>query len=117
MAFFLNKVEMAGIVGQSKVMTAGEKSVARFSLAINYAYKDREGCPVIETTWVSCVAWESKGIAELDTIMKGTKVRLCGRIRCVRYTDSSGADRTATEIVVNSLEIIPAEEPMEFETP
>ncbi len=117
MAIFLNKVEMAGIVGQSRVTAAGERSMARFSLALNYAYRDRDGGAVIETTWVNCTAWDGKDMADLGALAKGTKVRLRGRLRCVRYTDSTGADRVATEVAVSHLEILPEGEPMELETP
>ena len=47
---YINRVELQGIVGTSKVISIGDKKVVRFSLATNYAYKDKEGYPVIETT-------------------------------------------------------------------
>ena len=46
----INRVELRGIVGTSKVTCIGDKKAVRFSLATNYAYRDREGYPVIETT-------------------------------------------------------------------
>ena len=46
----INRVELQGIVGTSKVISIGDKKVVRFSLATNYVYKDKEGYPVIETT-------------------------------------------------------------------
>ena len=46
----INRVELQGIVGTSKVTCIGDKKAVRFSLATNYAYKDKEGYPVIETT-------------------------------------------------------------------
>ena len=46
----INRVELQGIVGTSKVTSIGDKKTIRFSLATNYAYKDKEGYPVIETT-------------------------------------------------------------------
>ena len=47
---YINRVELQGIVGTSKVISIGDKKVVRFSLATNYTYKDKEGYPVIETT-------------------------------------------------------------------
>ena len=47
---YINRVELQGIVGTSRVSNLGEKNAVSFSLATNYAYKDREGCHVIETT-------------------------------------------------------------------
>lgn len=46
----INRVELQGIVGTSKVTSIGDKKAVRFSLATNYVYKDKEGYPVIETT-------------------------------------------------------------------
>ena len=46
----INRVELQGIVGTSKVICIGDKKAVRFSLATNYVYKDKEGYPVIETT-------------------------------------------------------------------
>ena len=46
---YINRVELQGIVGTSKVIFIGDKKAVRFSLATNYAYKDKEGYPVIET--------------------------------------------------------------------
>ena len=46
----LNKLELRGNVGFSRVQVFNSRKVARFSVATNYAYKDRDGMPVIETT-------------------------------------------------------------------
>lgn len=46
----LNKVELRGNVGSYKLQTVGEKQVIRFTLATNYAYKDKTGAAQIETT-------------------------------------------------------------------
>ena len=47
---YINRVELQGIVGTSKVTSIGDKKAVRFSLATNYVDKDKEGYPVIETT-------------------------------------------------------------------
>ena len=46
----LNRVELRGTVGSVYVKDFGNTKVANFSLATNYVFKDRDGCPVIETT-------------------------------------------------------------------
>ena len=46
----INRVELRGIVGTSRVTEVGDRNLINFSLATNYAYKDSDGCPVIETT-------------------------------------------------------------------
>ena len=64
----------------------------------DYAYKDREGAAVIDTSWHSVVAWEGKNIHGLDKIVRGTKVHVTGRLRYQKYTGGltglSGCPRT-----------------------
>ena len=57
---YINRVELQGIVGTSRVSNLGEKNAVSFSLATNYAFKDREGCHVIETTWHNCTFFADK---------------------------------------------------------
>ena len=52
----LNKIELRGNVGNIRVQAVGENEVANFSLATNFAYKSKDGTPVIETTWHNITA-------------------------------------------------------------
>ena len=84
----INRVELQGIVGTSKVTNIGDKKAVRFSLATNYVYKDKEGYPVIETTWHACSVWAER---EDDLMMyrKGTPLHIEGRIhRCERLREN-----------------------------
>ena len=100
---YINRVELQGIVGTSKVICIGNKKAVRFSLATNYAYKDKEGYPVIETTWHSCSAWAEKE-DDLTKYRKGTPLHIEGRIRNIRYTDANGCERTTLEVVATKIE-------------
>ena len=102
----LNKIELRGNVGNIRIQTVGDNEVAHFSLATNYAYKGKDGTPVIETTWHSCIAFEGGHVSGIDRIVKGTAVHLTGRIRCYRFIDVNNAERTGNEIVVNTLEVL-----------
>ena len=99
----INRVELQGIVGTSKVISIGNKKAVRFSLATNYAYKDKEGYPVIETTWHACSVWAERE-ADLTMYRKGTPLHIEGRIRNIRYTDASGCERTTLEVVATKIE-------------
>ena len=57
---YINRVELQGIVGTSRVSDLGEKKVVNFSLATNYAFKDRQGSSLIETTWHNCTSLADK---------------------------------------------------------
>ena len=101
----LNKVELRGIVGNAKSQSVGDCSVTRFSVATDHIYKSRSGMPVVETTWHNCTAW-SNTIPDATKLERGNGVHLTGRLRMQRYTGADGSERTATEILVQSLEIL-----------
>lgn len=104
----LNRAELRGRIGAVRVTELSETSVARLSVATNYAYKGSDGCAVIETTWHTVVVWESKAVSKetLKSIAKGDAVHVIGRIRNQRYTDSEGNERTMSEIIASEFEIL-----------
>lgn len=104
----LNKVELRGILGVVRVMPVGDMRYATMSVATNYAYKDAEGCPVIETTWHLVTAWEGKACDDLSSFQKGDQVHVTGRLRCRRYTDEAGIQQQRLDILANCLERIEA---------
>ena len=111
----LNKVELRGVVGSVRIQTYDENKMARISLATNFAYKDRDGTAVIDTSWHHVVAWEGRNILNLDKIAKGTRLWVTGRIRYQNYTGLDGVDRVATDILANRLTVLDDEEPMQYE--
>ena len=46
----LNRIELRGTVGSVRLQTFSENVMARITVATNYAYKDREGAAVIDTS-------------------------------------------------------------------
>ena len=98
----INRVELQGIVGTSRVSDLGEKKAISFSLATNYAFKDREGCHAIETTWHNCTFFADKE-DDLSIYDKGTPRLIEGRLRNLRYTDACGCERTTMEVVVSKV--------------
>ena len=96
------RVELQGIVGTSRVSNLGEKNAVSFSLATNYAFKDREGCNAIETTWHNCTFFADKE-DDLSIYDKGTPLHIEGRLRNLRYTDAFGCERTTIEVVASKV--------------
>jgi len=111
----LNKVELRGVVGGVRIQNYDDSKMARINLATNYAYKDREGTAVIDTSWHNVVAWEGRNIQGLERITKGSKLYVAGRIRYQKYTGVDGVDRIATDILANRLTLIEDPEPMQYE--
>lgn len=102
----LNKIELRGILGVIRVQNVGEQHHATMNVATNYAYKDADGCPVIETTWHTVTAWEGKDCPDLASLQKGDPVHVIGRLRCRRYVDSAGIDRVCYDVVAQHVERI-----------
>ena len=103
----INKIELQGCIGSVRTQSYNDKNVARISVATNYIYRDKEGTPVIETTWHNVSAWENgRGIKGLDTLRKGDNVHIKGRVHMVRYTDAEGQERTSYEVVATSVKLV-----------
>ena len=101
----LNRIEIRGNVGNVNIINVGNTRVAHFSVATNFAYKDRNGEPVIETTWHNVTAWEgNKGIPSLEIIAKGFPLYVTGRLRIQKYIAGDGTDKTSYDIIANTIE-------------
>ena len=104
----INRVEIIGRVGTASFNKVGEKGtpLLRFSVATDYVYKDREGTPVIDTTWHNVSCWGDRTGVAAEDIVRGCAVRVIGRIRQDRYTNAEGMERTTYEIQASSVEIL-----------
>jgi len=112
----LNRIELRGIVGFTRLQIFNGKKVLHFNLATNYVYKDKDGSPVIETSWHNVSVWEGKNIPELEKVTKGTKLQLTGRLRSQRYTDEEGVEKSFYEILANRMAIIDENTTMTYES-
>ncbi|MCI7196110.1 MAG: single-stranded DNA-binding protein [Bacteroides sp.] len=101
----INKIELRGNVGNVKLQTVGNNENIRFSIATNYAYKDKEGRPVIETTWHNVTAWNGKGMPDFHKIDKGTLVHVMGRLRTQKFEGNDGVEKQIYEVLANRIEI------------
>lgn len=113
----INKVLLRGTVGAVRVNELNGSAVAWMSLATNYAYRDKDGNAVIETTWHELTAFGSKNIDSdvLRSVQKGDRIEVTGRIRSNRYTGPDGETRYGTEIVCSVLKKIDPMESLEIE--
>jgi len=94
------------VKGTIRKQTYSGRMVANFSVVTEYAFKDKTGGSVIETTWHNVVAWQD-GDMPLELLEKGASVCVQGRLRCRRYTSESGEPRTSYEVIAASVNIVP----------
>ncbi len=97
----LNRIELRGIVGSVYVKDFGNEKVTNFNVATNYSYISKDGTPVIETTWHRIIAWNCT-----ETVTKGDKVHVLGRLRASHYVDDTGKRQTFYEVFANSVKVI-----------
>ena len=96
----LNRVELIGKVGKANVTKIGDTEVLRMPVATTYGYESADGHNV--------TAWKGEKVTAetIHGIDKGTDVRVVGRLRAIRFTDSEGNDRTTYEVFANEIEIV-----------
>lgn len=112
----LNKIELRGNVGSVRVQKAGGSRVAKISLATNYVYKNREGDPVIETTWHNISAWEGKNIPDLESIQRGDKLYVCGRMRAQKFLGNDGLEHTVYDVLAKNVQLIAGDDYLQYES-
>lgn len=103
---FINKIELQGIVGNTKVDTVEETKRIRFSLCTQNVYNSKDGDTVIDCAWFGCTAWQDDKIKDISKIKKGTTVHLKGRVRVQKYYHANDAIKYAWEIVCQEIEVI-----------
>lgn len=101
----VNKVILIGNLGKDPEVQYLDNNVslARFTLATNDSYKDKDGNRVDQTEWHNVVAW--RGLAKIaeDYLKKGSRIYLEGKIRTRSWEDKqTGEKKFATEIVADN---------------
>ena len=100
-----NKVTLIGNIGQNpevKELNGGNK-LAKFSLATNETYRNKEGEKVTDTQWHNLTAWGKTAEIVGKYLKKGSEVAIEGKLLNRNYTDKDGVKRYVTEIQVNEL--------------
>ena len=106
----LNKVELRGFIRNVSFSTYGESRLAHFTLATSYAYKMRNGTPVIDTTWHNVSVWEGRSMPDISLLEDGKCAHVFGRIRHSDYTTPDGTPRRYNDIIAQKV-IIEEEKP------
>lgn len=105
MSALKNHVQLIGNVGQEPTITNLEsgKKVARFSLATNEYYKDKEGNKQTDTNWHTIVAWGKTADIVEKYVVKGKEVGVSGKLKPRSYTTDANEQRYVTEVVADEI--------------
>jgi len=100
-----NKVQLIGRLGQEPeiiTFTDGNK-IAKFSLATDDRYKDKDGKKVERTDWHNIVI--KGGLVKVveGYVNKGQEIAVEGKLATRSWEDKEGNKRYITEVVCNEL--------------
>jgi single-strand DNA-binding protein len=109
MAKSVNKVILIGNLGKDPEVkyTPQGTAVAKFSLATNERYKDKNGEWQDRTEWHNLVAWARTAEIVGEYLKKGRTVYVEGSLRTSSWEDKqTNQKKYKTEIVVNDLVLL-----------
>lgn len=105
----VNKVIILGNLGQDpQIREANGKIVANLSVATTRKYKAQDGQWMNETEWHRVTFFGRTAEVCRDYLKKGSPAYIEGRIRTRKYKAQDGSERSATEIVGESLQLLSA---------
>lgn len=105
----VNKVILVGNAGQDPEVkyTPSGTPVAKFSLATDERFKDRNNEWHDRTEWHNVVAWQRLAEIVGEYIKKGSKLYIEGKLQTSSWDDrQSGAKRYKTEIVARDIVLL-----------
>jgi single-strand DNA-binding protein len=110
MAKSVNKVILLGTLGKDPELkyTPQGTAVAKWSMATNSSYKDKQSGEWKEhTEWHNIVAWQRTAEVAAEYLKKGRQVYIEGRLQTRSWDDKeTGAKKYMTEIVVNEMVLV-----------
>jgi len=101
----LNKAMIIGNLGRDPEMryTPNGQAVTQFTVAVNRSHKDASGEWKEETEWFRVVAWAALAERTAESLRKGRKVYVEGRLQTRSWDDKDGQKRYTTELVASTV--------------
>lgn len=100
-----NKVQLIGRLGQDpEIITFKDGGkMAKFSLATDDSYKDKQGNKIERTYWHSIIV--KNGLVKVveNFVNKGQEVAIEGKLTNRSWEDKDGIKRYVTEVICNEL--------------
>ena len=86
--------------------TPGGAAVTSFGLGINRRYRDRDGLPNDEVTFVEIVTWGKQAESCGEYLAKGRLVLIEGRLRQERWKTAEGEARSTLTVVAERVQFL-----------
>ena len=108
----VNKVILIGNLGKDPEVRHLESGsvVAKFSVATNENYKDKNGEWQTITEWHNVVVWRAMAEKAERSLKKGMQVYVEGKLTTRKWQDANGNDRYTTDVVANYLRALDKKE-------
>ena len=105
MSTLRNKVQLIVNLGNDPeiINLDSGKKIAKFSIATNETYKNKEGERVTDTQWHNVVCFGKTAEIIETYVTKGKEVAIEGKLSHRSYDDKEGNKRYTTEVVCNEL--------------
>lgn len=116
MSTLRNSVQLIGHAGQDAelVTLKSGQQLAKFSLATNESYKNKDGEWQDKTAWHNLQMWGPGAERAVANIQKGTQLVIKGKIAYSESEDKDGAKRYFTNIVVREYVVLTKREKKEL---
>lgn len=105
----VNKVILVGNVGKDPEIkyTPSGVALARFTLATNESFKDKNGEWQDRTEWHQVTAWQRLAEIVGEHVQKGSKLYIEGKLQTSSWEDRNSGDRKyRTEIVARDIVLL-----------
>lgn len=105
----VNKVIILGNLGKDpevRYSADGSNAIANLTVATSRKYKNKQGEVTTDTEWHKVSAFGRTAENMRDYLKKGSKIYIEGRLRTRKYQDRNGQDRSTTEIVCESMQLL-----------
>ena len=96
----LNKIEIIGRIGSIRISElTGSVITATIAVATVDTFVSADGGVIEDVTWFKVLATQDEQCPNLASLQAGQMIRILGRMKQERFTDSGGADRTGYVVV------------------
>ena len=100
----LNKVQLIGNLGRDPEIrhTLEGKQVAKFTMAANRTFKNKEGESIDDTQWFNIEAWSGLAKVVEEHLTQGDRVYIEGRLKTESY-EKDGVIKYFTKVVAQEM--------------
>ena len=104
----LNKVILIGYVGQPPKIhrLPNGENVCNFSIATSESWKNQDGSKTERTEWHNTTLYRKLAQIAGQYLKRGRLVCVEGKIQSRKYTDKTGIERTAYDIIASEMKML-----------